>query len=102
MRNLIILLLAAFGAGCTIDDTKLPAVPESVRVPVTTPAKIPSWATDSLPLPHPADGSVGERALSEEARGEVIILANCHRRLLARLSAGEDVDPSTCEGNRPW
>ena len=103
MRNLtIILLLALVAGGCTTTPD-LPDVPESTRVAVTTPAKIPTWATEPLPLPKPADGTIAERVLSEEARGEVIVLANCHRRLLARLSAGEAVDPATCtDGVRPW
>lgn len=104
MRTLIIftLLAALLGAGCTTTPI-LPDVPQTVRVPVEVQAKIPSWATDDLPLPKPADGTVGERIISEDARGDVIVLANCHRRLLRRLSAGEDVDPSQCTGGvRPW
>jgi hypothetical protein len=104
MRTLTIFLLLAalLGAGCTTTPD-LPDVPQSVRVVVEVPAKIPSWATDDLPLPKPADGTVAERITSEDARGDVIILANCHRRLLRRLSAGEDVDPSQCaDGVRPW
>lgn len=92
---------------CTIAITPLltaascgntrPQLPEVVEVVVEKPKPIPTWATDELPKPVAADGTVGARVVSEDARGHVIDLANCHRRLLRKLDKGEQVDPKECK-----
>lgn len=74
-----------------------PQLPETVEVVVEKYRDLPTWATEPLPLPQPADGTVGERVQSEHDRGEVILLANCHRRLLGKLDKGEPVDEKECE-----
>lgn len=94
---LALLVLAPLLAGSSCSNNTKPNVPEVVRVPVEKTIPLPSWATDPLPLPVPADGTVGERVRSENDRGEVIVLGNCHRRLLRRMERGEAVDPKECE-----
>ena len=90
---LLPLLLAATGfTSCQ----RRPTIPEQVPVVVERFRPLPSWATEPLDKPQPADGTVGERARSEQARGVVIDLANCHRRLLARLDKGEAIDAREC------
>lgn len=74
-----------------------PQLPDVVEVIVEVPAKIPSWATEELPKPQAKDGRVGSILTSEDARGAVIDLANCHRRLLRKLDSDEAVDPKECE-----
>ena len=96
MRTLTILLLVLPLAGCPAKNTR-PEIPEAVKVVVEKPAKLPSWATEPLPKPEPADGTVGARVTSHQARGDVIDLANCHRRLLRRIEKGEMVEVGECE-----
>lgn len=99
MRTLTIIatvLLAPLLTAASCGNTR-PRLPEVVEVVVEKPKPIPSWATDELPKPKPADGTVGQRIKSEDARGHVIDLANCHRLLLRRLDKGEQVDPKECE-----
>lgn len=93
MRAALTLALA-FAAlpGCKT----VPNVPQAVRVPVEAYRPLPSWATEPLPMPFPADGTVEARVRSEHARGVVIDLANCHRRLLVRIDKGEVVDEKEC------
>lgn len=76
---------------------KLPQVPEQVTVVVERYKPLPSWATEQLVKPEAASGKVGDRLRNEEARGGVIDVSNCHRRLLARLDKGETVDKKECE-----
>lgn len=93
MRAALTLALAlAALAGCKT----VPDVPSVVHVPVETFRPLPSWATEALPKPVPVDGTVEARIRSEHARGTVIDLANCHRRLLARIDKGEAVDEKEC------
>lgn len=85
-------LLTAASCGTT-----RPQLPETVEIVVEKYRDLPTWATDPLPKPMPADGTVGARVMSEDARGHVIDLANCHRELLRKLDKGEQVDPKECE-----
>lgn len=101
MRTLTLKLLIAgvltpLLTAATCGDTKVD-MPDVVRVSVPVREPAPSWATDPLPKPEPVDGSVGARAQSEHDRGLIIDLANCHRRLLKRIDAGETVDRKECE-----
>jgi D-alanyl-D-alanine dipeptidase len=90
---LLVLLLPAVGfTACE----RRPNVPEQVTVVVEKYRPLPTWATAPLDKPQPADGTVGERVRSEHARGVVIDLANCHRRLLGLLDKGEPVDDAEC------
>jgi hypothetical protein len=90
---LTVLLLPALGfTGCQ----PRPNVPQQVTVVVEKFKPLPAWATDPLAKPEPADGTVGARLRSHEARGAVIDVANCHRLLLKKLDAGETVDPQEC------
>lgn len=73
-----------------------PNVPEQVTVVVEKYRPLPAWATEPLEKPQPADGTVLERVRSEHARGVVIDLANCHRRLLAKLDRAESVGETEC------
>lgn len=91
-RWLLPLLVLAALSGCKT----VPNIPEVVRVPVETFRPLPSWATDPLPVPQPADGTVEARVRSHDARGAQLELVNCHRRLLARLDKGEAVDKREC------
>lgn len=73
-----------------------PNLPEQVTVVVERYKPLPAWATAPLAKPEPTDGTVGARTRSHEARGGVIDVANCDRRLLALLDAGQAVDPKEC------
>jgi hypothetical protein len=90
---LAIALLPALGFGSC---QPRPNVPKQVIVTVEKFKPIPTWATDPLVKPEPADGTVGARNRSHDARGAVIDVANCHRLLLKKLDAGEAVDPKEC------
>lgn len=93
MKHAVIVLACAALAACQT----VPNVPEQVTVVVEKFRPLPSWATEPLAKPVPADGTVGERVRSEHARGVVIDVANCHRRLLARLDKGEAIDRKECD-----
>lgn len=80
-------------AGCT---NARPATPEQVTVTVERYKPLPAWATDPLVKPEPVDDTVGARLRSHEARGGVIDVANCDRRLLKLLDQGAPVDPKAC------
>ncbi|WP_396616795.1 hypothetical protein ACHZ97_04255 [Lysobacter soli] len=91
----IALLAAAVSLSACARDAR-PAVPETVTVVVERYRDLPEWATQPLPKPEAANGTVGARLHNEEARGGVIDLGNCHRDLLSRLDRGESVDPKAC------
>jgi hypothetical protein len=93
--RLALLTVLLTAVGCASRE-RLPEIPEQVTVVVEKYRPLPSWATEPLDKPQPADGTVGERVRSEHARGVVIDLANCHRRLLARLDKGEAVSDQEC------
>ena len=57
----------------------------------------PSWATEPLPVAHRNSGAVSDHLRVEEANTGWLNVANCHRRLLRRLGAGETVDPKECQ-----
>ncbi|GAB3755170.1 hypothetical protein [Lysobacter olei] len=96
MRTLTLTATVMALAACQTTP-KLPQVPEQVTVVVERYKPLPSWATEQLVKPLAASGKVGDRLENEEARGGVIDVANCHRRLLARLDMGEAVDKKECE-----
>jgi hypothetical protein len=76
----------------------VPNVPETVTVTVTQMVPVPTWATDPLPVAKRRNETVGEHLRVEDANtGMLDAVANCHRRLLARLNAGEKVDQKDCK-----
>jgi hypothetical protein len=89
-----LLVLAATLAGCVGPVKHAP--PEIAHVAVKERMPLPTWATDALVKPMPANGTVGARLKDEDARGQTIDLANCHRKLLRLLDKGEQVDPKEC------
>lgn len=89
-----LLVLAAALAGCAGPVKQAP--PEIATVVLKERAPAPSWATDPLVKPMPENGTVGARLKDEDARGQVIDLANCHRKLQRMLDKGEPVDPKEC------
>lgn len=100
LRILVLLLGGAVAilfvsglSGCS----SVPKVPEKVTVVVEKYKPLPDWATDPLLKPLPWDGTVGAYLKSEDDRGNVIDLANCHRWLLKKLDAGETVSPKDCD-----
>lgn len=97
MRTLTLALLAAVLLTGWGSCERRPNVPKQVTVVVETFKPLPAWATEALPKPVATDGTVGARVRSEDARGHVIDLANCHRRLLRRLDAGQAVDRRECD-----
>jgi hypothetical protein len=97
MRLLVLMLIVALAAGCASSPTKLPTLPATVEKVVEVPKPLPPWATRPLPVPAPANGSVEARIKSNDARGKVIELANCHRALAEKISRGESADPATCK-----
>lgn len=86
----LLAVLALAGCGTTRE------MPETVTVTVEKYRDLPAWATDELDKPMAADGTVGARIKSENARGQTIDLANCHRRLLRDIDAGRVVERDTC------
>lgn len=95
MRTLMIVLVLGL-AGCrTLPDP--PNVPEVVTVTVTKMTPVPEWASEPLPVAKRANDKVREHLRVEDANTRMLQdVANCHRRLLRRLSAGERVDPKEC------
>lgn len=101
--------------GCATSLPKIPPSPKVVTVTVHDYKPLPCWATytegdapcalpNGLPFvrikPIPADGTPGGLWISHEARGEVIDLDTCIRRLLRKLDAidnGLAPSPATCE-----
>lgn len=92
---LALLVVPLMGASCQ----PRPNVPEQVDVIVEKYRDLPTWATEPLVKPAPIDGTVEARIRSEEARGVIVDLANCHRRLLTKLDNGEAVDEKECRGD---
>jgi hypothetical protein len=89
---LAIIFVSSLG-GCS----SVPKVPEKVTVVVEKYKRLPDWATKLLVKPMPWDGTVDAYLKSEDQRGNVIDLANCHRWLLKKLDAGETVSPEDCK-----
>lgn len=90
MRAAIAIILLI--GGCA----SAPTVPKTVTVVVEKFRPLPKWATEPLVKPVPANLTTGAVVESHNARGAVIDLANCHRRLLAELDKGEPVDDNGC------
>lgn len=96
MRTLIFLLVCmTLMTGC-LEGVK-PNIPEQVIVTVEKYKPLPTWATDQLIVPMPADGTVGARLETNNKRGLTLDIANCHRRLLAKLDRGETVNDKECD-----
>lgn len=95
LRVFVVLLVVLAVVGLTGCATA-PNVPKQVTVIVEKRVPLPAWATDPLTKPEPVDGSIGARVRSHEERGITIDIANCHRRLLKKLDAGDAVDPKEC------
>ena len=96
MRHLIVIALLVPAPGFTACERR-PNVPATVTVVVERYKPLPAWATAPLPKPQAADGTVLQHLRNEEARGGVIDVANCHRRLLVKLDQGAAVDKRECE-----
>ena len=93
MRTLIILLALAQLAACQ----STPKVPETVTVVVEKYKPLPDWATKAYAKPQPVDGTVGAMLESDSAKGYLLDVLLCHRRLLSLLDKGEAVDPKSCD-----
>jgi len=96
MRTLILLFFCLFMVVGCVEGVK-PNIPEKVAVTVEKYKPLPVWATKPLQLPLPADSTVGARLESNNKRGLVIDLANCHRKVLAKLDRGETVSEKECD-----
>jgi hypothetical protein len=96
VRLAILLAICALPALGFTSCQSRPNTPAQVTVVVEKFKPLPAWATDPLLKPEPADDTVGARLRSNEARGGVIDIANCHRRLLQKLDRGEPVDKREC------
>lgn len=94
MRIVMLVVVLAL-VGCR-SAPEVPEVPEQVEVVVEKLIPVPSWATDDLPVAQRSNDSVREHLRVEEANTGLLRVANCHRRLLRRLNAGEQVDPEEC------
>ena len=95
MKLILLLILTVLLCACHM-ETK-PQIPETVTVVVTKYKPLPTWATDPLPLPQPKDDTVESHLKSENARGEIINLANCERLLLKKLDKGEKINKHDCD-----
>ena len=90
--GIILAIMSALMGGCA----SAPTIPETVTVTVEKYKPLPTWATETLPKPAPANDTVAERLKSNDARGGVIDYANCLRELLVRLDKGEVVGKEDC------
>lgn len=99
MRTLVLILATLLLAGCPLEQVVRSDArpPKIATVTVTEHEKTPSWATDDLLIPHRTDDSVGAHLRNEDAQDAVLELAQCHRRLLRRMDAGEKVNPKECK-----
>lgn len=98
MRRALALTLAmAVLSGCA--TTRCPDIkaPGTVTLTVEKFRPLPAWATRPLVLPMPRANTVDEAVRLANERLKVAEVANCHRRLLAKLDAGEPVDAKECE-----
>ena len=93
MRTLIMLIALALLSACT----SVPKVPEKVTVVVREYRPLPDWATKPYAKPLPIDGTVGAALESEAARGYLLDVLLCHRRLLTLLDQGQQVDAKACD-----
>jgi hypothetical protein len=91
----LIAALAAVG-GCS----RLPSKPVVTTVTVTEYRAIDHELTDPLAIPLPVD-LVGDHLEREKSLESILTLANCHRVLAAKLSAGEAVDKRDCDQWKP-
>lgn len=99
MRTLIaaVLLPLALAACQSVPDLPdLPELPGTTTVVVERYRDLPAWATEPLHVAPRADGRVESHLRHEAALQAAVDLANCHRRLLARLDAEQPVAPSEC------
>lgn len=95
-RTLIALLclsLSACGTQRALTKVQPPRVVTKV-VEVYKP--LPAWATAPLPNQPPADSTVESLVRANNARAATLDMANCERRLLARIDKGEKVDRKAC------
>ena len=91
---LLLAILAIMLIGCRRDFVR-PNIPATVTVAVEKTREIPEWATLPLLVPKPADRTVGERLRAGDQAVFILDkIANCHRELLRRLSAGENIADS--------
>lgn len=96
IRVVVLVSLSLLAVGCPLRrERPAPALPEVVPV-VVEKLYAPTWATEELPFPEPADDSIAADWLSNEQRGAMLRLVYCHRRLLARAARGEVVSPREC------
>ena len=95
MKIVLIALLCLLLTACPGEVR--PNLPETVTLIAEKDRDFPSWSTEPLPEPAPANDTLGELARSHDARGGVNTLANCHRALMRQLQRGEDVDPKSCD-----
>lgn len=94
MRLLLLVVMCVTLMGCPL--TK-PQLPKETYIVVEKYKPLPDWATRPYQMPQPADGTVGERTKSNEARGTLLEILFCHRRLLSLLDKGEKVDEKECD-----
>ena len=90
--GIVLAIMSALMGGCA----SAPTIPATVTVTVEKYKPLPTWATETLPKPMPANDTVGERLKSNDARGGVIDYANCLRELLVRLDKGEAAGKEEC------
>lgn len=95
MRTISLLALSGLLAAC--NSVPVIDVPKQVTVVVEKPIPPPDWATKPYAKPMPRDGTVGAVVESDSAKGALLDVLLCHRRLLDQLGKGKDVDPKSCE-----
>lgn len=96
MRTLIVAALLALALAACQSVPELPELPRTTTVVVERYRDLPAWATEPLQVTPRADGRVESHLRHEAALQAAVDLANCHRRLLARLDAEQPVAPSEC------
>ena len=78
-----------------------PNVPETVTVVVEKYKPLPEWATTPITAAKPPKATTGREYLRRESALDALVdyvlgIANCDRRLLAKLDKGEPVDRKEC------
>lgn len=95
-RTLIALLCLSLSACGPERNLRRVQPPKVVTKVVEVYKPLPAWATAPLPNQRPQDSTVESLVRANNARAATIDMANCERRLLAKIDKGEKVDRKSC------
>lgn len=97
-RLVALLALTLLLPACSTERALRKVQPPKVVTKVVEVYKpLPDWAVKPLPNVPPKDSTVESLVKANNARAETLDLANCERRLLAKIDKGEPVNPKDCK-----